>query len=110
MKRAKLILVALALLCLSFFGWEVILRSLFGDESLFKRFGKPDTAKRVTFIVVCIALFVDCFFLYCGVANRSWRGIGFSIYPLFATFGYLAVNVGVSLVTVILSPKPKEAS
>jgi hypothetical protein len=100
-------LFALALLSLSFFGWEVILRSLFGDETLFQRFGKPDIAKRVTFIVVCIALFVDCFFLYCGVANRSWRGAEFSFYAVFATLGYLAVNVGVSLMSVFLSPKAR---
>lgn len=101
-------LFALALLSLSFFGWEVLLRSMFGDETLFQRFGKPDKAKRVTFIVVSIALFVDCFFLYCGVANRSWNGAGFSFYAVFATLGYLAVNVGVSLMSVFLSPKAKE--
>lgn len=102
---------AMGFLALTFFGWEAVLRLAFGDDSWFRKFPKVETAKKIVMTIVVTVMVVDAWFLYCGIINRSWGGATFSFSAVFIVVGYLALNVGVSLVSVYLSPRketPKE--
>ena len=87
-------------------AWELMLKSAFGDESMFERFAKPEVAKRTLYAVGAAFLTADLWFYYSGISNSSWAKVSFSFAAVLSTVGFVIVNVMVVMISLFLAPKP----
>lgn len=96
---------ALLFMIVVFVTWELLLRMLCGDTSMFDRFDKPEMAQKIMACVGAAVLAADCWFYYSGITNLSWKGSVLSVSALLATVGFIAVNIAVTMFSVFLSPR-----
>src|SRR5205807_9880292 len=85
--------------------WELLLRRAFGDEALFKRFGKPRVVGAFLFTIGGAVIAADCAFYYSAMIGAGWSGATLSFAALFSTAGFVCVNAVVVLISLFLSPK-----